>query len=368
MLIVMSGQPVSITEIAAGMGVSVAAVSYALRGKRGVSEQLRRRIVDYAKSRGYQPDPLNAELMSLVRAKRRLKKSGNTIAYINTYSVPSLAEQESLFCQGARERARDFGYEMEVFMARTPGMTSARLTQILKARGIRGVLIGTRLRDDPEFVFDCSGFSTVLVGETESHQHVHRVSTHQSRMCAQTLHKLVEKGYRRIGLVLAERYEKPRGYAISLGADRFMRETGHRDRVLVYYTKEFDRANEGEGLLQWCLDNRIDAVVSLARDAGCFVTRWNAEGRAIIGYACLSVMPHTRLTSDYAQWQHLWSGIDQHYAEIGATAMEYLRGLLLDGKRGPSRRPHTILVDGEWIEGQTTPGPGIAFRIDGFTG
>lgn len=357
----MPDQHISITEIASQLGVSVAAVSYALRGKRGVSDKLRQRIIDYANQHGYQPDPVNAELMSLVRANKKLHKSGNTIAYINTYSIPALVEQESLFCQGARARAEEFGYEMEVFMARTPGMTGARLTQILMARGIRGVLIGTRFRDDPELVLDWSQFSTVLIGEAEYGQDVHRVCNHQIRSCNQVLHKLTEKGYRHIGLVISERYEISRGYAFSLGADRFGRETCNRDAVPVYYIKptSLDR----EHLYKWCVSQKLDAIISLDRNTGCAVEQWHAEGRLPLGYACLNVLPTSRLTSDYASTQHLWSGIDQHFDEIGSTAMEYLRSLLLSGERGVTPHAKTILVNGNWVEGKTTPGPGVRFKL-----
>lgn len=46
----------TIHEVAAAAGVSISTVSYALSGKRPVSEKTRRRIEDAALALGYQPD------------------------------------------------------------------------------------------------------------------------------------------------------------------------------------------------------------------------------------------------------------------------------------------------------------------------
>ena len=48
-------QPATLAEVAAAVGLSPAAVSLALRGKGGVSEATRARVVEAARALGYRP-------------------------------------------------------------------------------------------------------------------------------------------------------------------------------------------------------------------------------------------------------------------------------------------------------------------------
>lgn len=351
----MNVERISITKIASHLKVSPAAVSYALRGKSGVSDELRARILSYAAQHGYRPNPINAELMSLVRANRSFRNTGSTIAYINTYSNPAYMEQESLFCQGARAAAESFGYSMEIFLARSSGMTSQRMTQILEARGIKGVLIGTRFRDDPEVKLDWTRFSAVLIGETEYSVNITRVCNNQISTCSHCLHQLAQKGYSRLGIVVPSHYEAARGYPFSIGAERFRLETGGRYPVSVLHAATPSEAE----MIDWCESNRLEGVLFLGRNIGFMINELNTSKRLNVGFACLSVLPEVRLTHPVERTQHLWSGINQHYDQIGATAMELLRGLLLSGERGLSTHPKTVLRSGEWVEGCSTPGPGV---------
>ena len=49
-----------------------------------------------------------------------------------------------------------------------------------------------------------------------------------------------------------------------------------------------------------------------------------------------------------------WSGIDQQEAEIGRRAVELLVSLFHSGERGAPSTPVRLLVEGRWIEGDTT--------------
>jgi LacI family transcriptional regulator len=49
------------------------------------------------------------------------------------------------------------------------------------------------------------------------------------------------------------------------------------------------------------------------------------------------------------------AGVDQHSADVGRTAMDLLRGLLLAGERGVTPRPRMVLVEGEWMDGPSAP-------------
>lgn len=338
---------VTLLEIARRLGVSKTAVSLALRGKPGLSATTNARILRLAHELGYAPNPVSAELMALVRAKRH-KTGAQTIAFINTFMDPTLLRRIpgfAAFVTGAEKRAPQFGYAVEVFEARAKGMSGERLAGILQARGIRGILVGPRWAMEPELQFPWERFAVVLVGEAESGPHLHRVCNHHVHGCATALSRLAAKGYRRVGVILDRAQEEKYRYDYILGVEQFRRTDGHGVKVeILLYDKRDDAVLE-----KWIRSNGFDALVSLSDEIVPMWERMRTDGGRDLGYANLSTTPGGR-----------WSGINQHTEEIGAASVDMLRGLLLDGERGTAQRPRILLIEGDWIEGETTPGPAAA--------
>jgi LacI family transcriptional regulator len=341
---------VSITCIAADLGVSPMSVSVALRGKPGVSEALRNRILQRAREMGYRPDPVTAELMSLVRSSRR-RRGAETIAFLNTFADPGFfhrIEGFVSFVNGAKERAAQFGYRVELFDVRAAGMTSARLARILKARGVRGVLLGPRWLDEPDITFPWSDFSVVLVGEAAYGPNLYRVCNHHLHSCATCLRVAVECGYRRIGVALFRKGEVQRSFDYLLGVDQFVRSGEQRAQIIPWLFESFD----SEATARWVRRKRLDCVISLSAQVGLCVTSMPPVRGRRIGFASLSL---ERGSS--------WAGIDQHLDQIGAASVDLLRNLLLSGERGVPPQPRIMLVEGEWKEGDTIVRPAATTAV-----
>lgn len=341
---------VTLLEIARQLGVSKTAVSLALRGKPGLSDETKQRIVTLAKELGYAPNPLSAELMAIVRDKRQVI-GGQTIAFINTFMEPSLMrriEGFTEFVTGATLRAERYGYKVEVFEARAPGMTGGRLAGILKARGIRGVLVGPRWGQEPEIDFPWERFSVVLVGEPEYGSNLHRVCNHHIHACSMALRQLAAKGYRNIGVALAAMHERTYGYDYLLGVDQFIHQSDSGVKVTPWLYETWSD-DEGEA---WVNKHGFDAGVGLSSDSANLFLRMRTREGDRLGYANLSALD-----------SQPYSGISQHTEDIGAAAMDMLRSLLLGGERGTSPRPQILLIEGEWVEGTSTPGPARSQKV-----
>jgi LacI family transcriptional regulator len=330
----------SLKAIGDALGVSAMSVSLALRGRPGISESLRRRIVAYARSHGYRPDPVAAELMSLVRSRRR-SRDAEVLAYINTFSDPTRMAAVPTFVhffEGARRRAATFGYRVEEFRARAPGMSGARLSQILKARGVRGILVGPRWRTEPDIDFDWGSFSVVLVGEAEYGPNIYRVCNHHIHTCATALRELAARGYRRIGVHLFAFDELKRGHDYLLGVDQYRRDPVPQAEIVVDLVDRW----EPKTLRRWIERHRLDAVVTLHVDAQPVVSAMSTPDRQPLGYANLDLPEGSG-----------WSGMNQHPQEIGAAAVDLLRSLLHGGERGTAPAPRILLIDGSWTDGST---------------
>src|SRR5882672_7634745 len=114
-------------DIAVKAGVSVSAVSLALRNQPRVSESERRRIQGIARRLGYRRDPEIARLMEHLRTSRA-NRPGSKIAII----VPELDRQAlaSYFpitemVKGVEEQADEAGFATEMFFLTDQGMTPA---------------------------------------------------------------------------------------------------------------------------------------------------------------------------------------------------------------------------------------------------
>ena len=360
-------KPATLQAVASSLGLSKTTVSVALRGRPGVSEEMRARIIAEAERMGYTPNPVAAELMAMVRSRRHTN-TGETIAFINTFQQdPSLLRRVPAFRQfleGATEHASHFGYRIEEFRASDYRTGSARLDQVLKSRGIRGVLVGPRWFDEPEITLDWPAYSCVLIGETTYGAGIYRVCNHHPQTTELALTSLAARGYQRIGIEFLTNYEFVRHFDFLSGVGPAERQLGRNARVFVRvqprqtvpgikdippekrdaYSRDYDNRHVLPKLAQWIRRDRLDALVTLqGYDPQRIRSIKTVTGQAL-GYARLDIQP----TDGCA-------GINQHSDDIGRTAMDLLRGLLHSGERGVVPRPRIVLVEGEWIDGKTAP-------------
>jgi DNA-binding LacI/PurR family transcriptional regulator len=338
----------TLLDIARKLGVSKTTVSLALRGKPGLSEETVRRVLKTANELGYTPNPIAAELMAIMRTNRHLEGS-QVIAFINPYQNPKRIRRLAGiwdFVEGAKMRASTYGYRVELFDAREPGMTDGRLADVLEARGIRGVLLGPTWGTEAQVELPWDRFYAVVLGVPESGPHLQRVCNHHPHGSYTALSVLVSKGYRNVGVALVGRHERGTGYGYSFGAEQFRREERPGVKVTTWIYDEWSNANAKA----WVQKHRLDAVIGMDGGYNLFTTLRTAEG-ASVGYANLAVWPGTPL-----------SGINQHPQVIGSAGVDLLRSLMLGGTRGIASRPQILLVDGEWKEGRTTPGAGLTYQ------
>jgi len=359
--------PASLQAIADALGLSKTTISVALRGRPGVSEDLRARIQAEANRVGYQPNAVAGELMAMVRSRRE-SNAGETIAFINTFQRdPSLMRRIRafrIFFEGAADQARQYGYRIEEFRDFDYSKNSARLDQVLKARGIRGVLVGPRWFDEPEITLDWSAYSCVLIGETTCGAGIFRVCNHHPKTMELALTSMASLGYKRIGVELMSNYESVRHFDFLAGVTPARRKVGGSARFFVRVQPRrsmpgierlpaekrdaasiaHDNLHVVPKLRNWVRRERLDALITLHAYDPERMRQIETFRGVPLGYA--------RLDADLSDGV---AGINGHSDDIGRTAMDLLRGLLHSGERGVAPRPRIVLVEGEWLDGPTAP-------------
>jgi len=322
----------SMRQIAAQAGVSVVAVSCALRGGPGVSEDTRSRIRTIAESLGYRPDPLLSHLMYHLRSKRQPKGKHN-IAFLHW----PRDSYRDLVLDGARRRAEQNGYHLDVIRMTGEASHPRVLQRMLNARGIAGLVLGPSPMRDFSGLLDWENFSTVLTSHSVISPGFHRVVPNQYSATRRALLELARRGYKRIALVsppwVDEDIQSLPSAALVWQAAQWQ-----TTPLLCQYDPEVDSPAQ---LREWCQKNKPDAVVlgvslDFEKVLCAALGREHASRLGIVSLGCERGLPNTAI-------------VDYRPSMLGELAVDQLINQLHRGDRGIPSVQQTLTVEGELV-------------------
>lgn len=331
----------TLTTIAHVVGCSPSTVSRALRDNPTLPAATIKKVRTAAAQLGYQPNPLVSRLMRHMRQLGR-PTSGGTIAFL--VFGESRTEWEGhptfvKFSEGAGKRAQELGFNLEVFWANEPGLNGARLTQILQARGINGVIVGPSpgLQQVPELGWE--HFSAVKIGVPVPDLPLPCVSSNNFRGMVRVIAQLGRIGYNRLGLVLQKHQNIKTGsmWLAPFALHGQHVRPSHRVEPLVlgqWNAKDFTR---------WFEAHRPEVVIGLRSEVIEWLERAGLRVPADVGFVHLD-----RFTED-----RVCAGLDQKSHEVGAAAMDLLSQLLMANERDLPVLSKQLLVDSVWVDGPT---------------
>ena len=335
--------PVSMRDIAQHAKVSVATVSKCLSGKRDVSAATRKRVLAACRKLGYRPNPLVAALM---RSRRRHTAPGEklTLAFVTAFPKADGWQRHPspIFRQmfaGAEARATERNYRLEHFWLYRDGMTNARFSQVLEARGIRGLLIAPVPDTHTSIELNWEVFSTVVLGLTPTTRAFHRVTTDYYQSMLLTMERCRELGYRRPGLAVRretiERLEFRWEGAYLAACERFG-VAAPRPLFVEEWTEE--------NVERWLGREKPDVVIGPVIGKLEEIIRGSARRvPAELGLVGLLVpRAGDRL-----------SGVLQDGEVIGAVAIDQLVAAVERNETGVPKNPITHTTLGRWNQGRT---------------
>ena len=337
---------VTLRDIARAAGCHYSTVSLALRDHPRLSPATRERVQGVARRLGYVADPLLASLSSY-RSARRPAPFRSTLAWISNYPTVDGWRQAEVFHQyflGAGERAQALGFKLDVFWLRERGMTPARASQILRSRNVTGLLIAPNPEPGAAIALDWPSFSAVALGYTLASPSLHLVSTHQYRSIKLAISRLLERGYRRIGLVMPELSDTRVDHNWLAGYLVMQQAIPPAERVPHLFPPAWDEA----AFRIWVRRHRPDAIVTKNAEVLPALHRLGLAVPAEVGVAFLTL----------ATVDGELSGIDENPREVGAAAADFVAGMIHRNERGAPAMPQRVLIDGTWIDGTTVrPAP-----------
>jgi LacI family transcriptional regulator len=204
---------VTLKDVAARARVSLATVSYALRQHPKIPGETRERVTIAARELGYRPNPRVASLMAHIRGAQS-RPHRERLAFVWVHTSRAEARQNAflgMVYAGARERAAQMGFALEEFWTSDPGMTDQRLEQILRARGIVGVVLSpvTTAEATVTLGWDWRHFAAAVIGNVTWTPELPHAGHHHFLALRLTLLELAKLGCRRpVALIEATVHER----------------------------------------------------------------------------------------------------------------------------------------------------------------
>lgn len=314
-----------------------------------ISAAVRKRIQMLARRKGYVINPLVGQVFSEARSGRGFQHLG-TLAYVTAYETADWWRGHATlrgFHGGVVERAQQMGHGVDEFWAHEPGLKGARLTQILRARGIGGVVMAPVPGGNAEGLLDWRHFSVALIGESVKTPRLNRAVPNQRHAMQRALCELTRLGYRRIGLVLRRRYHRMTDYIMMSAFLMFQHGLKKAEGVPVEMPEEWTE----DVFMKWFERHRPEAVVGTVRPAREWLAKRGVHCPRDVGL----------VSFDWDEERQDFAAVDQSASAVGAAAVDVVLGQMRRNERGIPEIPQTLLVDSVWRAGATVKRCGAAW-------
>ncbi len=332
-----SQRVVTLKDVAARAGLSLATVSYALRHHAKIPAATREKVAAVARGLGYRPNPRVASLMAHIRgAQAQAHAHRERIAFVWVHTSRREARAnpflKNVFA-GARGRAAQMGFALEEFWTEDAGMTDERLEQILRARGIVGVVLSpvTTAEAAVTLGWDWRHFSAAVIGNVTWTPELHHAGHHHFLAMRMALLELARLGVRRpAALIDAETNER----AKRAWEAAFL--THHPEPAAA---RGLVRVGPGDAA-EWLRATRADALI--------------VSDEALLGARGVRTVCRERgLTVITLHWSkdtpQALGGINQSYDLVAAQAVDLVAAQLNANETGVPDLPRIMLFPGRWV-------------------
>ncbi|MGH7996297.1 MAG: LacI family DNA-binding transcriptional regulator [Opitutaceae bacterium] len=344
----MNERRITLADIARQAGVHVTTVSLAMRNHPRLPEDTRRRIQAIAQELGYVPDPYLRALVAY-RGRTTPRKNPPTLAYVTNWNTRwgwKRVTAHPDFFSGALAKANELGFNLDHFWMREPGLTHGRLSAILRARGITGLIIASHVREiDVALHFEWEKFSAVKIDYFPHQPQLHNVTNNQLQVIRLAMQKVIEAGYRRIGFVMDQGWDITVDRLWSAGFHWEQSRLRLADRIPPYMIPE------SKSFESWYWRHRPQVIISKREFVVPELRTLGQRAPKDVAFVDLFLEDSSGAVA----------GIRQNHDTVGALAVEILAGQLQHNKFGVPAIPTTTYVEGTWFDGASCPTPAGSF-------
>lgn len=193
----------TLADVAKLAGVHKMTVSRVLRSLPGVHSETRDRVLKAIQELHYRPNAMVSALMAQVANRRVISQAAPVALLIEEGSQPHNASHpvRKYLLQGIRDEAEELGIKLETHEYGAACGANRRLEDILYARGIGAAICFPPQTPFLEIDFGFAHLNPVAIGNRLRKPTLHRVGTDNIGNTETLFHALMERGYRRPGLI-----------------------------------------------------------------------------------------------------------------------------------------------------------------------
>jgi len=336
----------TIRDIAAKTGFSRSTVGAALQNRGDIAESTRKKIQAVAKKMGYRQDAEIQRLMSYLRQRKEQRESVSLVLLHRSKNNRTWLEAawNKEFWRGVSQQAERLGFAIGLINVNEYVRNYERITSVLKARGIRGVILDGTLDIPTVEAIDLTDFACIRVGNHPRENRYHSTCPDYAYNLQLALDEAATLGYRRPLIALMDVHEAATDHLYH--GTYLWWQKSHlpvKDRLapLIYNYVEEQRAPK---LISWIQSKGPDLLI------GNDVTlKKKIEQAGIVIPEALGLI-HLNLADDVAGW----SGIKQGRDRIGEAAIDSIAAQFTRGDSGLPKHPRTLIIRGEWQHAATT--------------
>jgi LacI family transcriptional regulator len=329
---------ITLQQIARVAGCSLATVSYALRDDPRIRPDTRALVRKVGEQLGYRPNPRFSALMSHIR-KSRPVAAGERIAFVWVHTSRSESAKDPFLQRifhGAKARAEALGYRLDEFWTAERGMTDRRLSQVLKSRGITGVLLSPVMHEaEVTLDLEWSNFAPAVIGSARWNPELHHAGHHHYLAMRMALERLASTGCRRPMAILEDDVNERARRAWEAAFPVF-----HPNRTAAAELLLIGIPGDRRALARRLRKSRPDALV-VSSDV------------VIHQMKAMGVVPPTGIPMISLHWvptEPAIGGVDQSYDMIAANAVDLVVSQLNSNETGVPAWPRMLLFPGRWME------------------
>ncbi len=340
------GNP-SLKDIAERAGLSKNAVSLALRHDPRVSAKTRARVEALAAEMGYQRNPALGALMSQIR-KRAHTGSMGTLALFNAHPDPDAFRNHATippYVAGCTRRASALGYAINTFWMHDPEVTAQRWVQILRHRGILGVVIVGLMKQNrlpPHILPLIDAFPCVVTGVRTRDPALSFACVDHHIVALRAFERSLERGYERPGIVLDGEIDRLVDHRFSAGYA-----TGQLHLRPAARLRPFTRVSEAHQdptlFREWLESERPDVIFTLYNVVRDWLRAFEVRVPEDMGLIQL----------EWRANRPRWAGMNQRNDMVGEAAIDLLISMTHHGERGAPPYPRGTLIGPTWVDGET---------------
>lgn len=298
------------------------------------------RVQEIARSMGYHVSTPVSNWMSQLRSSGDESRYEVIVFAVEKELLNSGNEVVQMLFEGGRIRAEEHGYRLEAFPFDERSLSDERLSDILKARGIRGVVAGPLPKDKTRFDLDWDAFAAAGFDSYWWKPAMHRAGNDYYSSVLKGMDIARDRGYKRIGLAVVGEQDRRYQRQLSAAFVSCYESFNSDDNILPFASDswEFDH----DRFKAWLERFRLDCVIG-SQKVPVLLDELGLSMPEDIGYISMNRSLDDREVA----------GFFHDFELMGASTVDHVISQLNRNVLGLPEIPIMTLIRPVWVDGPT---------------